>query len=81
MRTCVVPPSRTTGGKKEEKEGEEEEVEEEERGKNASFDYQNFPGVAFTCPHQILTYMLLLPILCTQALVYTSAALHADAVV
>eukprot|EP00959_Pyramimonas_sp_CCMP1952_P119470 2498027-Pyramimonas_sp.AAC.1 len=69
MRTCVVTPSRTTGGKKEEKEDEEEEeVEEEGGGKNMSASDPDVHAPS-TCPMHAGT------------VVYTNAALHADAVV
>eukprot|EP00959_Pyramimonas_sp_CCMP1952_P250058 5227512-Pyramimonas_sp.AAC.1 len=47
--------------------------QEERRGENVLFDYQQCPGVSFSCPQQILTYMLLLPVLCAQALWCTPA--------
>eukprot|EP00959_Pyramimonas_sp_CCMP1952_P182229 3810100-Pyramimonas_sp.AAC.1 len=68
MRTCAVTANPTTGGK-----NEEEEVEEEGGGNNVALDSQNLPGVALSWPQQILTYMLLLPVLCTQALWCTPA--------
>eukprot|EP00959_Pyramimonas_sp_CCMP1952_P467661 9491992-Pyramimonas_sp.AAC.1 len=49
------------------------EGEEEGGGKNVAFDSHHFPGVASSCPQQILTYMLLLLVLCTQALWSTPA--------
>eukprot|EP00959_Pyramimonas_sp_CCMP1952_P400588 8393857-Pyramimonas_sp.AAC.1 len=33
---------------------------------------EHFPGVAFSCLHQLLTDMLRLPVLCTQAFWCTS---------
>eukprot|EP00959_Pyramimonas_sp_CCMP1952_P065125 1359559-Pyramimonas_sp.AAC.1 len=41
---------------------------EEGGGQNIAFNYQHFPGVVFCCRPQILTYMLLLPVLCTHEL-------------
>eukprot|EP00959_Pyramimonas_sp_CCMP1952_P418660 8770445-Pyramimonas_sp.AAC.1 len=80
MRACAAAPTRTTGGKRRRR-----RRRRRGRGKNVAFDYQHFPGVAFSCPQQILTHMLFLLVLCTQALwcavACTSAAVHASIVV
>eukprot|EP00959_Pyramimonas_sp_CCMP1952_P387989 8130534-Pyramimonas_sp.AAC.1 len=61
MRTCAVAPTRTT-----EKRVREEEAEEEGYH-NIAFYYQHYPRAVFSCPQQILTYVLL-PVRCAQAL-------------
>ena len=82
MRTCAVAPTRTTGGNEEDEEEEEEvEVEEAEEGggKNVSFDYQQFLARLVVRSRSSRTCSFCL--MHAGTVLYTSVALHADAVV